>query len=271
VFEQEPPSDTGEDIGGGDKAVVSSQTEALLPTPSTWAAPEISPDTPRILSLSDERKEALIHTFLNRADALECNVLHGPTTLAQWSAGDLDDDLTCIICAVALYTEDDSEAGAAQASGWMHHVQRSILGRIHSIPLPRLQALVLLIGLELALGHVSTAWYLLSIAARAAFMLRLNHERPDLDPVARESRRRLMWQIYLVDRRLAGGLSDLCVCESDRMMEIRLPCEERIFERGMQSKAFWLRPAADGSELDSQMDIIAYVLRLYEIRHLILR
>lgn len=157
-----------------------------------------------------------------------------------------------------------------QVRDLMQQLQGSLLLHLDIFNLPRLQAIVLLVELHLSVGNSTDGWTLLAVAARMAFTMKLNYERPELDAVLRETRRRLMWQIFILDRTLSGGLDDLSVCPVERLCELQLPCQDRMFERGIPSRTQTLIPEQD-LESSRDMDILAYLIRLYHIRHKILR
>jgi hypothetical protein len=138
--------------------------------------------------------------------------------------------------------------------------------RLNKFSISRLQALVLVIQFYLQTGDTAEAWSLMSLATRFAFTLRLNYERPDLDPVTQESHRRLVWAIYLLDRLFASGIEDLSLCPLERI-HIRLPCDDRSFERGLASRAEYPKQAPEKGD----MDPLAYIIRLYECREKILQ
>ncbi|KAJ5353750.1 hypothetical protein N7541_006314 [Penicillium brevicompactum] len=102
-----------------------------------------------------------------------------------------------------------------------------------------------------------------------AFLLRLNHENNKLSVTGREMRRRVMWSIFILERRLAGGQLDLISCRKD-LMHIQLPSNERDFELGIQSTTGSLLPG-DVDEQPSSMGTRAYYCRLSSIRHDILQ
>lgn len=238
-----------------------------LPTPNTARDSITGAATSPTLDASEK---LLIHAYFDQTDPTTCIFLHAPTTLADWSSGKLDPWLLKAICASALCLQDASESGQQLAATWMTQVQEAVCARLDSLSFPRLQALVLVIIYQIEAGNTVKAWNLLGLAARLAFTLRLNYERPELTPVVQETRRRTMWTIYTYDRRLCGGLEDLTVCPISRMKNIRLPCEDRTFKRGMPSHAHFLdRDDTEHSSHD-EMDIVAYLLRLYAIRDRIL-
>ncbi|MCG8340336.1 MAG: fungal specific transcription factor domain-containing protein, partial [Cytophagales bacterium] len=93
----------------------------------------------------------------------------------------------------------------------------------------KVQALALIIKHRWASGRFSSAFMLLGIASRLAVVLRLNHEQPHLCFLAQESRRRLMWALYVMDSGAAGGYEDFAQWSAERV-RLQLPCNERNFE-----------------------------------------
>ena len=240
---------------------------ASLPTPNTARDSVAGTATSPALDYSERQ---LIHAYFDHIDPTTCIFLHAPTTLRDWGSGKLDPWLLKAICASALHMQGSSESGQQLASTWMNQVQEAVCALLDSLSFPRLQALVLVVIYQLEAGNTVKAWNLLSLAARLAFTLRLNHERPELPPVMQEVRRRTMWMIYTFDRRLCGGLEDLTVCPISRMYDIRLPCEDRTFKRGMPSRAHYLNRNDTEHGPHDKMDIAAYLLRMYAIRDRIL-
>ncbi|KAF4126475.1 Fungal specific transcription factor domain [Geosmithia morbida] len=249
-----------------------------METPAIYSTS--SPNVPpRAVSHSNKQ---LMKAYFDYQDPTMCRFLHASTTLRDWGRQKLDPSLQRAICAFGLSLQDSSEQAHATASAWIVQAQEFVLGRLNSLSLSRLQALVLIISFRLRSGQGILAWNLLSLAARLAFTLRLNHEREDLGCILQESRRRTMWAIYAMDRRLCGGLRDLSVCPIESMQRLRLPCLERTFERGMPSRAQFLESKSttvtestepvEGTSADTaaDMDIMAYILRFYATRHRIL-
>lgn len=240
---------------------------ASLPTPNTARDSVVGPATSPSLDYSERQ---LIHAYFDHIDPTTCIFLHAPTTLRDWGSGKLDPWLLKAICASALYLQGSSESVQKLASTWMNQVQEAVCALLDSLSFPRLQALVLVVIYQLEAGNTVKAWNILALAARLAFTLRLNHERPELPPVMQEVRRRTMWMIYTFDRRLCGGLDDLTVCPISRMHDIRLPCEDRTFKRGMPSRAHYLNRDDTEQGPHDEMDIVSYLLRMYAVRDRIL-
>jgi len=184
---------------------------------------------------------------------------------SKWSQGKLDPTLVKAACAAGRRFQEGVDDDLVQC--WMRDARSVILARLNRFSISRLQALVLVIQFHLQTGDTVEAWNLMALAARFAFTLRLNYERPTLDPVTQESHRRLFWAIYLLDRLFASGIEDLSLCPAERI-HIRLPCDDRSFDRGTPSRAEYFRQERTGR---GDLDPLAYLIRLYECRERILR
>jgi len=224
-----------------------------------------SPGMARGLGADKAGEGKYIQAYFDNTKSASCVFLHRPTVLSKWSQGKLDPILLKALCAAGRRFLEGVDNDLVQA--WMHEARLSILARLNKFSLSRLQALVLMIQFYLRNGDTVEAWNLMSLAARFAFTLRLNYERPDLDPLTQESHRRLFWAIYLLDRLFSSGTEDLSLCHLGRI-HIRLPCDDRSFERGIVSRAEYFK-REEGTEA-SGMDPLAYLIRLYECREKIL-
>jgi hypothetical protein len=71
-------------------------------------------------------------------------------------------------------------------------------------------------------GTFTEALMLMGTLTRFAFALRLNYENPNICSLAQESRRRLMWGIYILDTMLVDGAPKFTRCPSN-VMHIHLP------------------------------------------------
>lgn len=207
-----------------------------------------------------------IQAYFNNTKSASCVFLHRPTVLSKWRHDKLDSTLLKALCAAGRRFQEGVDDALVQS--WMRDARSVILARLDKFSVSRLQALVLVIQFHLQAGDTVEAWNLASLAARLAFTLRLNYERPDLDPVTQECNRRLFWAIYLLDRLFASGVEDLSLCPLGRI-HIRLPCDDRCFERGIASRAEYF-VHEEGTET-SGIDPLSCLIRLYECREKILK
>lgn len=150
---------------------------------------------------------------------------------------------------------------------WVDEIQTELVARIGDISVPKLHALVIVVTFHSTLKFTGDIWVLLSIAARVAFTKRLNYERSAVDSITQECLRRLMWSIYRLDKVFSGGIEDLTVCPINRL-HMRLPNSHHNFQLGLRSSVQFLRHMDEGS---TDMNILAYLMRMYDLRDRIFR
>lgn len=233
-------------------------------TPGT-AASTVAPSLD--VNLDKASIRGYIDAYFETTSRSSVAILHKPTMLADWNAARLDPVLLKAVVATGRYRAEPRD-GQAMARLWMREIQSEVLSHLARNSVTQLQILVLLVRFRFVAADYAEAWNLLPLAARLAFTMRLNHEQESLrDSVAQETRRRLVWAIYQMDRSFCGGIDDLAVCPTGRM-HIRLPCDEQSFQRGGQSRAGFL--VDDGPQDGVGMDMYAFQLRLFLIRERVL-
>lgn len=131
------------------------------------------------------------------------------------------------------------------------------------------QSLLLIIRYHMWSGNTTEALILMATLARFAFALRLNYENPRLCSLAQESRRRLIWAIYVLDTFLAGGLPEFTLCSSN-VLHLSLPNKETAFELDTSYSNFPLH-GSDDSPQSEEMGLLAYYIRIIYLRDSVLR
>ena len=91
-----------------------------------------------------------------------------------------------------------------------------------------LQIIILWANYHNSSGNWGKTWMLLGSAARLAYCLQLNVEPTTGSASQKECRRRMMWNIRIMDRLLAGTIEEFSL--STRYMEsLRIPCDEHSY------------------------------------------
>jgi hypothetical protein len=155
--------------------------------------------------------------------------LHRKSLVQRYNAGIIDEGLLLALAAVTATFADLTSSAREASSKWADDSEFIILQNIKNPSLTKIQGLALLIKHRMLTREFAKAFMLTAIAVRFAMALRLNYENDKMCNLARESRRRLMWSLFLVDAQLASGYRDFSVCSFDTI-HIRLPCPERDFE-----------------------------------------
>jgi hypothetical protein len=132
----------------------------------------------------------------------------------------------------------------------------------------RLQAGLLLLRFRLWTGSPNDPLIQMSYLARSAFLLRLNYETFRPSSFVQESRRRVMWAIYMLDVLLADGLAEYSTC-SINTIHLRLPCMEDDFELDTDTLSERVNP--HGTVTGWRLGIIGYYIRIVHIHDQILR
>lgn len=173
--------------------------------------------------------------------------LHRASLMERYHAGTLDHSLLLAIIGITALLADLGSGMDEYGERCIDEASALCLGELEKPSILRLQALVLVIKHRILSRRLSCAFMLHAVASRFATVLRLNHENPSLCFLARESRRRLMWSIYMIDSALAGGQSDFALWpDAERQINIQLPCNERHFEFDLPERTEPLRPPPPG-------------------------
>lgn len=226
-------------------------------------------DPSRELGLEKTIVRHYIDAYFEHISPLSENgFIHRAIFLRAWTSGKVDPALLKAVCSASAEFVPSESTTSTRRESWCSEAEAYIWSNIGRPSMTVIQVLVLVISQNFALSRFPTLQPLLGIAAKMAFLLRLNHENKKMSNTGREIRRRVMWSIFILERRLAGGQSDLISCHKD-MIHIQLPSNERDFELGILAETDTLVPK-DVDE-SSSMGTRAYFCRLSNIRHEILQ
>ena len=161
--------------------------------------------------------------------------LHPETTKKRCRDGQFHTALAFALCAVAaqhMGTAGDRDT----ASRWVRDAEQSIWEHLECPTVPRLQTLLLIIHHRMETGRFDRAFMLIAIAARFVAAMKLNHEHPHLDPVAREVRRRIVWSLKIMERYFAHGIAQFELCPAESIY-LDFPLAEEAFGAERQQPA----------------------------------
>ncbi|PSN69914.1 hypothetical protein BS50DRAFT_618878 [Corynespora cassiicola Philippines] len=193
---------------------------------------------------------------------------HKASLVQRFEAGLLDPGLVLSLVGTASDFLDMGEDMKSLGVDCLSKAESLVMKDIGKPSVIKIQALILIVRHHMRRGRLSNAFMLHSVASRAAYALRLNYEAPKLCFLAQESRRRLMWSLYIVDNTLAGGISDFTLCPANSI-HIQLPCQERNFEFDLEQETESLKPTPNRPLPDSIGSLGMYI-RLFWFRHRIL-
>jgi len=203
--------------------------------------------------------------------------LHRASLMDRYHAGTLDRALLLAMIGITALLTDLGQGMDEYGERCIEESAAQCLAELEKPSILRLQALVIVVKHRILAKRFTSAFMLHAIASRFAAALRLNHESPNLCFLARESRRRLMWSIYMIDSALAGGQPDFALwADPERQIHIQLPCNERHFEFDLPEITEPLRPPPPDHEgiappLPDVVGFIALHVRIHWMRTKILQ
>lgn len=202
--------------------------------------------------------------------------LHPSITHEAASNGTLDPAVATSICSVSAWLLAPGSEDARDFAQRCHsqvevylHANRGVLTQGHLL-LHNLDAFYCLMT-----AQYGKVWMNLSNAARLVFALQLNWD-PAMNAAygefyQQEIARRLVWQVYNLDRLLAGGY-DEHLLTPDKAISVRLPCDERPFR---ENKAVVMEtlegPASPAGPRREGFSLQGCLIRLVSMRHQIIK
>lgn len=152
-----------------------------------------------------------------------------------------------------------------QATQWTEDVNSYIMANMGSYSLLNLQVLVLWANYYYTNGNMNKTWMFLGLAARLAYCLQINVEPTNGSASDKEIRRRMMWNLRILDRLLAGTVEEFSVC-SKYTDSLQLPCGEHFFMAEIEAETDTL-PAFTSYQEVQNIGSFASLVGLFEIWH----
>lgn len=202
--------------------------------------------------------------------------LHQASLMQRYHSGSMDRPLLLSLIGITSLLTDLGHGAREYGSRCVAVAEKLILRDLDRPTVLKIQALVLIIKHRIFCRRFSDAFMLTGLASRFAAALRLNHEIPKLCFLAQESRRRLMWSLYMIDIGMAAGHPDFTLwAHRPEMIDLKLPCNERNFEYDLPEVTEALAPPPalpDGSSppLTDNVGFLALHIRIQWIRSKIL-
>jgi len=246
-------------------------------TPSVWSNPTSTPSTKvpveaaEISPLLDEAMVTrILESFFQYIQPIPVySFLHKASLVHRFETGLINPALllaligtTCEMIDMGISMKDVGKESLLKA-------EAMVVGDVINPSALKIQTLILMIQSHCRQGKMTSAFMLLAIASRFAYALRLNHEAPKLSFIEQESRRRLMWSLFILDTTLAGGIREFSLCSAESM-HIQLPCQERNFELDLEEETEFLRPKTDQS-ISKTVGSLGFYIRILWLRHRILQ
>ncbi|OJJ43178.1 hypothetical protein ASPZODRAFT_1231259 [Penicilliopsis zonata CBS 506.65] len=191
--------------------------------------------------------------------------IHRGTLLRDINARRADRALLLAICAIA--TRFLPTAVPGRECGWAREA-KALLILEGTVSVQRVATALILAKHDIHCGRFSSAWMLAAMATRGALALGLQKQEEEEEKtfIERETKRRLFWACYCLDRMMAPGLPDQILIRADLADSIALPCEEHSFLLAISPPRAGLLCSDDG-----EVGLFGHYVRMMSIRYEILQ
>jgi hypothetical protein len=208
-----------------------------------------------------------LEAFFNRAWPMPvCSFLHRPTVMEHHRNGCLDQALFLALVGIATVVADLGGGTRDQGAEGIESAESLVLESLDKPTLSMIQATVLIIQYRLMSRKFGKVFMLAALAARSALALRLNYEHPSAPFLTRESCRRTVWALYMMDTNLAAGYSDFTLWTTD-LINIQLPCEDHSFIMNTPQET----PRLEAGQAATNLSLLAHTVCVLNLRHRVLK
>lgn len=211
-----------------------------------------------------------LHAWFELLHPLQCyGFFHPETTFREVEEQKFSSILSAGICAAtALYVSPNPEgrAFAERCNIWVKfHISRTA----GTLTKERLALLILSFNYDLTVGDWPRIWEYCSTASRIVTAMQSNWDATTGSFTEQESSRRQTWQVYCIDRILAGGFDEHLTLREE-YLRLSLPRSDHAFQSNQPAPAARLDHPPRGNQGRIEPSLSAYYVRVMSIRHSIL-
>lgn len=208
-----------------------------------------------------------VDAYMDNMYWLPCQgFLHPETTYREIQEGLFDPVVAAAVCGITSVFISPSDSGGEFGVKCSAYVEMYLFHNVYRFSDDLLVLFSLSITFNLIRGEFAKVWQSFGVASRLMLGLRVNWDvLPRNQSFAQqESLRRIAWQLFYLDRMLAGGYDEYISCCAENM-KIALPCSEAAYRenRAISAERLYDKPGGHPSTIN----IHAYQLRLIDLRH----
>jgi hypothetical protein len=190
--------------------------------------------------------------------------------MQRWKTRTLNPYLVIALVGLSSLMNATGAARSNVASRCIQAAEDHVLGHYSRPAILSAQLLVFVVKYKTFTADYSSVYMLLAVAMRMAMALRL-HQNINASLLVAESRRRLMWSLYLLDTKLAAGYDDFTECPFSRVQALQLPSSDRAFELGLAEEKTYIDSNWDGVDRATGNNALVLYIRACVLRDRILR
>ncbi|KAF6823356.1 nitrate assimilation regulatory protein [Colletotrichum plurivorum] len=244
------------------------------PGPSSHRDGSIAPSPASSLGLELSLNKSIIKqhidAFFDCVYTIPCyGFIHKATFCQSWAQDTHNPRLLKAICGLtARYVASGDAGRLQQATRWIQEAEMQLFMRLSEPSLSDIEALMLTTLDHIIARRFSKMLISACLAARLAYMMRLNYEDGRLGFLTQERRRRLMWAIFAMETLYSSGRAEF-TGSSKETIYLQLPCNERSFTLDIPVMTEPLSPSE--TQKSSDLGLMAYNIRVLDIRDRIQR
>ncbi|KAK2592899.1 hypothetical protein QQS21_009394 [Conoideocrella luteorostrata] len=208
-----------------------------------------------------------VDAYMDNMYWLPCQgFLHPETTYREIEEGVFDPTVAAAVCGITAVFVSPIDSGGEFGVKCSAHVEMYLFQNIYKFTDDLLVLFALSITFNLIRGEFAKVWQSFGVASRLMLGLRVNWDvlPQNQSFMQQESLRRIAWQLFYLDRMLAGGYEEYISCRAENM-KISLPCSEAAYleNRPINAEKLYDKPGNHPSTIN----LHAYQLRLIDLRH----
>jgi hypothetical protein len=198
--------------------------------------------------------------------------LHPETTFKEADEGRFTSIIAAGVCSITgLFVSpgDEGRKFTERCNQWVKfHLSRTA----GIFTKERLVLLVLSSIYDLLVGDWPKVWEYSSLASRVITAMQYNWDATEGSFIEQESLRRLVWQVYIIDRFLAGGYDEHLTLREENL-HLSLPCQDHPFRTNQPVTSMQRlnqRLPAGYTQGGKDLSLQAINLQLMSLRHQLL-
>jgi hypothetical protein len=201
-----------------------------------------------------------------------CSFFHPQTTFKAADEGRFTSIVAAGVCSIAaLFASPDIEGRkfSERCNEWVKfHISRTA----GIFTKERLILIILSTIYDFLCGDWPRLWEYSSTAPRIVTAMQYNWDTTAGSFIEQESLRRLVWQVYISDRFLAGGYDEHITLREENLY-LTLPCDDYSFRAGHPVTALERldqSPLPASRKQGGEVSLLSITIRIMSIRHEIL-
>ena len=214
-----------------------------------------------------------LHLWFEILHPVQCYAFfHPQTTFKEADERRFTSIIAAGVCSITGLFMSPDDAGRKFTERCNHWVKFHLSRTAGIFTKERLTLLVLSSIYDLMVGDWPKVWEYSSTASRIITAMQYNWDATSGSFIEQESIRRLVWEVYIIDRFLAGGYSEHLTLREEHLFLV-LPCDDYSFRNNQPVPTvdrLSQRPSPASQRQGGNASLLSINLRLMSVRHTLL-